>query len=1246
MAGCKVSEASRERETYKYDSVLVAKSARNDVANLIPPSSLRPCSDSAMSALAQVALLRLGASRAMISLFDRHHQHIIAEATPALRVSTKADPPASGPDSLWLCGTAIPRGMGICDHVLVAQELDDQSQPTSSSRLPVTVIGDLAANDEFQSSWYFKSRPEHRFYSGVPIRTRRGINIGVLCVFDNKPWVTFDEASIQIMRDISASILGQLELTRSGDGCRPGERMVRGLGSYVEGKATMSGWQTSFTHAFDTDLGTEEGALNQTQQSLQNQQDHAEAAAKAAADMEQNTIPDTIVLESPSAERPSSPFHQTDKPSHPVAAGEESRQAQLNQIFSKAANILRESIEVEGVLFLDANIGSFAGRVRSGSVRRENQPQGRSSSASSSSSTGRDHISISSPRNSGESQVPATLCPVLGFSTSMTSSINGQVPTGRSRSVPERQLQKLLNRHPKGKIFNFDDQGVMASSDPSSEDAAVAAYQAQKARALQDGQVGGNRNPLRRARDPFSRKNEGMALRDLFPGARSVAFVPAWDSHRQRWFSGCFVYTMTPTRIFTVQGELSYLKAFNAVIMADVAMMESSIVSMATTSLLSSLSHELRSPLHGIVLCAELLSDTALDVFQGDVLRSLEVCGRTLLDTINHLLDWTRINNFVKVPKDQSLNPSMAARRGRQSDQQSSPIDGMMHITSNLDVDMLVEEVVECIYAGHTYQQQSASLFRANSSSELTNRDPYTRLDGMEVVDSTKAEGKNNSGEAGPDMVLMMLDIDPAVDWAFNVESGALRRIIMNLCGNALKYTTQGFVKVVVYQDPPGQGRPRDRVVHIEIIDTGAGIGQDYLNHRLFAPFTQENTHSSGAGLGLSLVRKFVRALGGSIHVQSKVGTGTRVIVKLPLQAAGLESTETAPGRDEFNAQVIELSGLRVCINGFSSSRSGSESHRWNMGEFNEQALLEKVCHDWLRMQVVGSPSNAEFIPDLVICDESHLESIATQTRDELSSPVVVVCRSAAVARQLDRSHRSLQRLNWGLFSFISRPVGPRKLAKAFVLCFRRWTKLQAAAADRASISTILDEPPTVMAMDVESTEDKPDNKSAAYFDIVPTPTPNKRRVQPNDEEEAHTPMPSASSKRHSHPSHEPRFLLVEDNAINMKILQTYMKKLGLVYDSASNGLQALESYKAKEGCYKCILMDISMPVMDGFESTRLIRGFEKSLDLPRSHVVAISGLASKDAQEEAFANGLDLFLSKPVHLKELSHILKDRNLI
>lgn len=223
--------------------------------------------------------------------------------------------------------------------------------------------------------------------------------------------------------------------------------------------------------------------------------------------------------------------------------------------------------------------------------------------------------------------------------------------------------------------------------------------------------------------------------------------------------------------------------------------------------------------------------------------------------------------------------------------------------------------------------------------------------------------------------------------------------------------------------------------------------------------------------------------------------------------------------------------------------------------------------------------------------------------------------------------------------------MGPRKLAKAFVLCFRRWIKLQATAADRASVSTRLDEPQTVSTAETDLVQRGSHDKGRGYFDIAPTLSPKKRRAH-WDDDDIQTPLPSVLAMQIPATPHDQRFLLVEDNAINMRILQTYMKKLGVAYDSASDGLRALECYKAREGYYKCILMDISMPVMDGFEATRQIRGFEKASDLPRRHIVAISGLASKDAQEDAFANGLDLFLSKPVQLKELSRILKSRGLI
>ncbi|KAH6894731.1 hypothetical protein B0T10DRAFT_481020 [Thelonectria olida] len=1250
MSGKRVSEAARERETFRYDSALITNSVRNDVTNLIPSSDLRACSDPSLTALAQAALLRLKASRALVSLFDRQFQYIVAEATPTLRISANAESPEADSDKLWLCGTSVPRSFGVCELALVPPEesgLECREPWNDKLPLPVTVIGDLSEHVILRRKDLCRTWPQSRFYAGVPIRSRQGINIGVFCIFDGEPRSGLDEVSIHLMQDVSKAIVDHLELRQFGDGQRSGARMVRGLGSYVEGKATMSGWRD--TRPPHKDDAAKEGYFHQKQQDLQREQDDrashllTEAGRQDGMFMRRDSLGEFSI--SPGF-TPNGAFSASVNPNVPppraATPADVSPDAQLHLIFSKAANVLRESIEVEGVLFLDASVEYLAGSVGSGSLRRPTEQR------SSSSSSPYDWAHSSASESTRHSKETRAHCTVLGFSTSLSSSIDDEASTpARFSTVPERFLRKLLGRYPKGKIFNYDEHGLLASSDFSSEDTPSTIVDHQLNRGTTS-KLKEPEKPQWRRKGRFSRQNESKEIASLFPGARSVCVLPLWDSHRRRWFAGGFLYTTTPTRIFTIQGELSYLTAFGNVIMADVALMNSAIVNSATTSLLNSLSHELRSPLHGIVLCAELLHDTSLNVFQGDVLRSIEICGRTMLDTINHLLDWTKINNFMQSSDKQSSRAATVGLPPRKS----SITDGMMHITSDLDVDILVEEVVECVHAGHTYQQYVVRRRNNYEPSQGGDVDPHTRLDSIDALENIGATGTSPNAYSVSSTVVLILDIDPAVDWAFHGQPGALRRIILNLCGNSLKYTTRGFVKVAAYQEPAKNESSRERIIHIDVIDTGPGIGEDYLHRLLFTPFTQEHAHTPGAGLGLSLVKKFVRALGGSIRVHSQLGKGTRVALKLPLQVSSPELTNTAAIHEEFRAQVVELSSLRVSVAGFSSTNSGLHPSDWNLSQFDEKAVLGKICRDWLHMLVVEPHARADFLPDLILCDEGHFATLAHQALTEAASPVIVVCHSPAAARQVERTYKAAKRMNRGLFSFISRPLGPRKLAKALVLSFRRWTKLQANAKDHSSLSTMLD--PTVPVSERRPTVSVSDAAEGGYFDIPKgsPPIDGHDTETPSCDSAVKTPMPLSSQSTHpphqptEHPqTPQPRFLLVEDNQINMRILQTYMKKLGHNYDSATDGLQALNSYKSRGGDYQCVLMDLSMPVLDGFESTRRMRAFEEENKLPRCHILAISGLASKDAQEDAFLVGLDLFLSKPVQLKELSRVLESRGI-
>lgn len=150
------------------------------------------------------------------------------------------------------------------------------------------------------------------------------------------------------------------------------------------------------------------------------------------------------------------------------------------------------------------------------------------------------------------------------------------------------------------------------------------------------------------------------------------------------------------------------------------------------------------------------------------------------------------------------------------------------------------------------------------------------------------------------------------------------------------------------------------------------------------------------------------------------------------------------------------------------------------------------------------------------------------------------------------------------------------------------------------------------------------------------------------------------------------KFYLVDDNAVNLKILATFIKRRGYLCVTAGNGLEALGLYKASafssshndiprgdehylsrysaRPChafdpFSFVLMDINMPVMNGFESTRHIRAFERDNESSPTRVIDLTGLASVQAQEEAFGSGVDLFLTKPVRLKELMKIMGNSGL-
>ncbi|KAM0561933.1 hypothetical protein ACHAPJ_003104 [Fusarium lateritium] len=1174
--------------------------------------------DTVLATIAQLGLWRTSTDRALISLFDRNHQYIVAETTKQSSLSPGPIRPKNDHGEFWLYPGTFPRQLSVCDRALMAQTTDPSAP---DKELPLTLIPDLMSDARLSKIPHPLSECPARFYAAVPIRSPTGVDIGVYCVVDPEPRAaeTWNHSDTQALREISSNIMSYLQSKSVGDAYRRSVRMTRGIGSFVEKESSMAGWRASASSPAFHDDSTREGALNSEQQALQQFRGLSlQKTLPVHVPTQPNTAGETTAISSGGLGQAN--MTSTSSSSMSVRESDANfKERAMAKIFSRASNLIREGIEIEGVLFLDANFEASATDAMLYHNDDHSVPESSSSSDESMPQT--------------PDQEESSYCGILGFATSSSASINLDVRPNLQAAMPMRLLAALLRRYPAGKIFNFDEHGGLLCSGSSEEDLCTPIFK-------DDHQVEDTTPKLPSSKQrPWSRASEGPSIAKIFPGARSVAFVPVWDPKRDRWLAGGFAYTLAPTRAFTIEGELSYLRAFGMLAMSEAQRLEALLVNKAQSDVLGSLSHELRTPLHGIMLAAELLADTQLDVFQGNLLRTLETCGRTLSETIDHLLYFSKVNQATVHRKRE--------RRARKRSVVSDPAATIATSvsTSEVRLDALVEEVMDSVFAGHVFRRTAAD--RVWQASNRSGRQDMEDVQSPGPKGMSVGELQDSAKDEAPlgheDQVAIFLDIDPYVPYRFQVAAGALRRVVMNLFGNSLKYTQRGTITVSLsqkslYHDNPESNK---RLVRITVTDTGQGISPDFLRNDLFKPFYQENHLSHGTGLGLSLVKKIVASMGGKISIESKVNEGTTATITLPLSRSDdADESEQGQEKNEVDEEAKRLKGLRVRLIGFPTE----EEIKSNTGQGIPMSAMRTMCHRWLEMDVVSEVSFQNVAPDLVLCNEIAINDPVLSSEELIRSPVVVVCSNAITAHRRSSENKAYE--DQRVYEFVSQPIGPHKLARILHIAFRRWGDLQALSP---AVPTQADEDPSNHVPDNakrystgnNAGVDVPEEKSAPpAMGLGPMrrPGPPSRVPSSRTPYEEQQTSPSSTSGPKS-------FLLVDDNPINLSVLCAYMKKLKSKYTTAADGLEAVEKFQENPDQFSCILMDISMPRMDGIEATKRIRAFEHDKAREPVLILALTGLASASAQQDAYASGVDIFLSKPVKLKELSTILRERSL-
>lgn len=1008
----------------RYDPTLFASFRFNNSGQLLPSSELISCNDSILTGLAQLGAYQTRTERSFISLFDASHQFVVTEVMPSMRLEPSL-PSHDCPSPLSLCGNAIPRRYGTCEHVLYNVGGPD----TKKGQLPISVVPNLTTDDRFNQRPYCQFGDGGQFYAAVPIRTQRGINIGSYCVLSTKQPDSWGEQSVQSMTDISLAIMDHLETKRTTNAHRQSERMNRGLGSFVEGKSTLSGWQSGPNVAAFADKADKEGALDATQQYRENQPPKKENDDQLGKWNAASELPNSASLGS-RLDAQSEAFTSASKAnvciptspqdsrllSRPLASDEPKQNLKFdssgggtNKTFSKASNIIREAFEVAGCSFFDVTVGSY--RAPTVQVAADGSDTTLSPSQMSPNSSSDEQPDL--PPTKGSDAV----CELLGFSTTEGSSINAAKPVRSHARLGKRLLAKLLRRYPKGKIFNYDAVGELHSSDSSEDDDTRRRPSREVIPAQYDGDEGESSAAAAKRKKKLlrsSRAEEGALIREAFPTARSVVFFPVWDSRRERWCAGGFIYTLDPVRIFTVEGDLVFLEAFAKLITAEVHSTEAARVDKAKSDALGALSHELRSPLHGVMLSTELLNDTDLDVFQGNLTHTIETCCRTLLDTIDHLLDYSKVNSFTAMQKQVARG---AATNQHKKRSRSHWIEHKkLHAHTSLDG--IVEEVVESMFAGFNFQHMSVRQLSKQGKGGFTDSAALKSLDFAHAMEqlSPTYDGKEQHGLHFGD-VSVFISIDPNCDWMFYMQAGAIRRIVMNLVGNALKYTNTGAVRISLSQEPQShKGSKSERMIKLTVEDTGKGISHEYLQHKLFKPFTQEDELAPGTGLGLSLVKKIVSQIRGHIQVKSQIGVGSTIIVTFPLEQSP-QSADMSEDDQVFEEQLRDLSGLRVRLVGFESWGSGASGVHSSLT--NGSAIVETICRQSLHLELVNDEAK-QGVPDLVLWSSDALPAGFANDLQLSKAPNIIVCKNALVAYQ--RASTSDCTQQGGVFEFVSQP--------------------------------------------------------------------------------------------------------------------------------------------------------------------------------------------------------------------------------
>ena len=413
----------------------------------------------------------------------------------------------------------------------------------------------------------------------------------------------------------------------------------------------------------------------------------------------------------------------------------------------------------------------------------------------------------------------------------------------------------------------------------------------------------------------------------------------------------------------------------------------------------------------------------------------------------------------------------------------------------------------------------------------------------------------------------LAIDIQEDLHEHYIGDPNRIRQILLNLVGNAIKFTKRGEILVKLYA---GKKENNMRELILEVQDTGIGM-TDVQVKKLFERFGQADSSITkefgGTGLGLNITKKLVELMNGSVSVESSFGIGSRFTVKIFLEE------DSAP---DIEIRDFNLKGKRILV------VDDTKTNRYILKKIleHQEAIVEEAEDGETAIVRINNMATAHTPYDLILLDcrmpgiDGFTVAQKVQQNSILQGPLLMMLTSDNRPGDLTKSK------NLGLKSYLVKPVLKNELL-------------------------------TEISRAIHNSEAQ-----------LPVPQEIKSHID----------------------SQDLNILLVDDNDENRLVIKSFLKNHPWKIDEARNGREAVLLFQQKK--FDIVLMDMQMPIMDGYTATREIRKIEKDNQASPTPVLALTAYALKEEIDKSLAAGCNGHLSKPVSKNKLISTITEETML